>query len=191
MSAAFDVPLDDLVRDRPGTVRVRAKTLSIKRLSQRAQEIARLTSPDTSKRRLPLTRAECPEERPCPYVTCKHHLAFDVDARNGSIKTNFPDREVDELAESCTLDVADAGGGTLEDVAEAMNLTRERVRQLETKALAKVAAALAEAGISAGDLDLDDSVSLWVNGKGQSCGTPSHSSLGGVDPVRIAGGARW
>jgi hypothetical protein len=57
--------------------------------------------------------------------------------------------------------------------------------------VAKVKAALAKAGISAGDLDLDDSVSLWVNGKGQSCGTPSHSSLGGVDPVRIAGGARW
>jgi len=114
-----------------------------------------------------------------------------VNERTGSIKTNFPHVEVDELAESCTLDVADAGGLTLEGVAEVMNLTRERIRQLEVKALAKVAAALAKAGISAGDLDLDDSVSLWVNGKGESCGTPSHSSLGGVDPVRIAGGARW
>lgn len=190
MSAAFDVPLDDLVRNRPGTVRVRAKTLSIKRLSQRAQELARLTSPDTSKRRLPMTRAECPEERPCPHVTCKHHLAFDVDARNGSIKTNFPHVEVDELAESCTLDVADAGGRTLEDVAEAMNLTRERVRQLETKALAKVAAALAKAGVTAEDLQVDDGDSRWVNGRGESCGTPSNSSLGGMDPVRIAGGAR-
>jgi predicted DNA-binding protein (UPF0251 family) len=190
VSAAFDVPLDDLVRNRPGTVRVRAKTLSIKRLSQRAQELARLTSPDTSKRRLPMTRAECPEERPCPHVTCKHHLAFDVDARNGSIKTNFPHVEVDELAESCTLDVADAGGRTLEDVAEAMNLTRERVRQLETKALAKVAAALAKAGVTAEDLQVDDGDSRWVNGRGESCGTPSNSSLGGMDPVRIAGGAR-
>lgn len=191
MSAAWDVEVSDLVRDRPGTVRVRARTLSIKRLSKRDQEIARLTSPDTSKRRLPMTRGECPEERPCPHVTCKHHLAFDVDQRNGSIKTNFPNLEVDELPESCTLDVADEGGRTLESVAEAMNLTRERIRQMETKALAKVKAALAKAGISAEDLDLDDSVNLWVNGKGQSCGTPSHSSLGGVDPVRIAGGARW
>ena len=191
MSAAWDVAEGDLVRDRPGTVRVRAKTLSIKRLSQRDQEIARLTSPDTSERRLPMTRGECPDVRPCPHVTCKHHLAFDVNPKTGAIKTNFPDREPDELTESCTLDVADAGGITLEEVGEVMNLTRERVRQLETKALAKVAAAMAKAGLTAGDLDLDDSVSLWVNGKGQSCGTPSHSSLGGVDPVRIAGGARW
>ncbi len=191
MSAAWDVAEGDLVRDRPGTVRVRAKTLSIKRLSQRAQELARLTSPDTSERRLPMTRGKCPDVRPCPHVTCKHHLAFDVNPKTGAIKTNFPHLEVDELAESCTLDVADAGGLTLEGVAEAMNLTRERIRQVEAKAVAKVKAALAKAGISAGDLDLDDSVSLWVNGKGQSCGTPSHSSLGGVDPVRIAGGARW
>jgi hypothetical protein len=191
VSAAWDVAEGDLVRDRPGTVRVRAKTLSIKRLSQRAQELARLTSPDTSERRLPMTRGKCPDVRPCPHVTCKHHLAFDVNPKTGAIKTNFPHLEVDELAESCTLDVADAGGLTLEGVAEAMNLTRERIRQVEAKAVAKVKAALAKAGISAGDLDLDDSVSLWVNGKGQSCGTPSHSSLGGVDPVRIAGGARW
>ena len=187
MSAAFDVPLDDLVRSRPGTVRVRAKTLQIKRLSKREQERARLTSPDTSKRRLPMMRGDCPEVRPCPHVTCKHHLAFDVDARNGSIKTNFPHLEVDELAESCTLDVADAGGLTLEDVAEAMNLTRERIRQLETKALAKVASALADAGISAEDLEMDDSVARYVNGKGHSLG-PSQPWR--VDPVRAAGGKR-
>lgn len=187
MSAAFDVPLDDLVRDRPGTVRVRAKTLSIKRLSKRDQELARLTSPDTSRRRLPMTRAECPEERPCPHVTCKHHLAFDVNPKTGAIKTNFPHLEVDELAESCTLDVADEGGRTLEDVAAAMNLTRERVRQLETKALAKVAAALAKAGIRAEDLQMDDSVARYVNGKGHSLG-PSQAWT--LDPVRAVGGVR-
>jgi predicted DNA-binding protein (UPF0251 family) len=187
VSAAWDVAEGDLVRDRPGTVRVRAKTLSIKRLSQRAQELARLTSPDTSERRLPMTRGECPEERPCPHVTCKHHLAFDVNERTGSIKTNRPDIEVDELTESCTLDVADAGGLTLEEVGEVMNLTRERVRQLETKALAKVAAAMAKAGLTAGDLRLDDSDSRYVNGKGHSLGP---TQAWHVDPVRAVGGRR-
>lgn len=187
MSAAFDVPLDDLVRDRPGTVRVRAKTLSIKRLSKRDQELARLTSPDTSERMLPMTRGECPDVRPCPHVTCKHHLAFDVNPKTGSIKTNFPHIEVDELVESCTLDVADAGGLTLEGVAEAMNLTRERVRQIEAKAQAKVAAALAKAGLTAGDLCLDDSDSRYVNGRGHSLG-PSQAWT--LDPVRAVGGVR-
>lgn len=187
MSAAWDVAEGDLVRDRPGTVRVRAKTLSIKRLSLRAQELARLTSPDTSERRLPMTRGECPDVRPCPHVTCKHHLAFDVNERTGSIKTNFPHLEVDELVESCTLDVADAGGLTLEEVGEVMNLTRERIRQLETKALAKVAAALAKAGLTAGDLRLDDSDSRYVNGKGHSLGP---TQAWHVDPVRAVGGRR-
>lgn len=187
MSAAWDVEVSDLVRDRPGTVRVRARTLSIKRLSKRDQELARLTSPDTSKRRLPMTRGECPEQRPCPYVTCKHHLAFDVNPKSGAIKTNRPDLEPDELAVSCTLDVADEGGRTLEDVGEIMNLTRERVRQLETKALAKVAAALADAGLVAEDLRLDDSDGRYVNGRGHSLG-PSQAWT--LDPVRAVGGRR-
>jgi hypothetical protein len=38
------------------------------------------------------------------------------------------------------LDVADRGGTTLEDVGAIMNLTRERIRQVEVKALAKLEA---------------------------------------------------
>ena len=54
------------------------------------------------------TRAECAEgPRPCPYVSCKHHLYLDVNPETGSIKLNFPDLEVDEMAETCSLDVAD------------------------------------------------------------------------------------
>jgi hypothetical protein len=44
------------------------------------------------------------------------------------------------MNESCALDVADRGGTTLEDVGAIMNLTRERIRQLEVKALAKLQA---------------------------------------------------
>jgi hypothetical protein len=44
------------------------------------------------------------------------------------------------MGESCALDVADRGGTTLEDVGAIMNLTRERIRQVEVKALAKLEA---------------------------------------------------
>ena len=89
----------------------------------------------------PRTRAECAEGiRPCPYVSCKHHLFLDVSARTGAIKLNFPDLEVWDMAETCALDVADRGGTTLEDVGAIMNLTRERIRQVEVKALAKLQA---------------------------------------------------
>jgi DNA-directed RNA polymerase sigma subunit (sigma70/sigma32) len=56
----------------------------------------------------------------------------------GSIKINFPDVEVWEMTDTCALDIADRGGITLEEVGQIMNLTRERVRQLETQGLAKL-----------------------------------------------------
>ena len=73
--------------------------------------------------------------RPCPYVSCKHHLYLDVNPETGSIKLNFPDLEVWEMAETCSLDVADRGGITLEEVGEILNLTRERIRQVEVRGL--------------------------------------------------------
>ena len=88
----------------------------------------------------PATREDCLNgPRPCPFVGCKHHLYLDV-SRHGSIKVNFPDLEPWELAESCALDVADRGGLTLDEVGVVMNLTRERIRQVEVKALAKMEA---------------------------------------------------
>ncbi len=46
--------------------------------------------------------------------------------------------------ESCLLDLADRGGLTLEDIASQFDLTRERVRQIEEKALGKLKAAGAD-----------------------------------------------
>lgn len=89
----------------------------------------------------PATRGECfVEERPCPWVSCKHHLYLDV-TEAGGLKVNFPTLEVWELEETCALDVADGGGETLERVGELVNLTRERVRQVEVRALMKTRAA--------------------------------------------------
>ncbi|MBN2194123.1 MAG: hypothetical protein JW751_15005 [Polyangiaceae bacterium] len=119
---------------------VRARTISVKRMTKRDLEIGRLLYPETDYYK-PRTRAECTDgPRPCPYVSCKYHLYIDVSPRTGAIKLNFPDLEVWELTESCALDVADRGGTTLEDVGAIMNLTRERIRQVEVKALAKLEA---------------------------------------------------
>ena len=119
---------------------VRARTISVQRTTRRELEALRRKNrelvPD-----LPKSRHECVDgPRPCPHVACRHHLYLDVSPKTGAIKLNFPDLEVWELEVSCALDVADMGGITLEDVGVIMNLTRERIRQLELKALARLEA---------------------------------------------------
>jgi hypothetical protein len=120
---------------------VRARTISVKRMTKRELELGRLLYPDVDDVEQPRTRDHCVGgARPCPFVSCKHHLYLDVSARTGAIKINFPDLDVWEMSETCALDVADRGGTTLEEVGAIMNLTRERIRQVEVKGLAKLAA---------------------------------------------------
>jgi hypothetical protein len=89
----------------------------------------------------PRSRADCATgARPCMFISCKHHLYLDVNPSTGSIKLNFPEKEIWEMAETCALDVADRGGITLEEVGAIMNLTRERIRQVETRGLLKLRA---------------------------------------------------
>jgi hypothetical protein len=90
----------------------------------------------------PRVRSECINgPRPCLFVSCKHNLYLDVNPETGSIKLNFPDKEIWELEHTCALDVAEKGGITLEEVGAIMNLTRERIRQVETRGLLKLRAA--------------------------------------------------
>jgi len=120
---------------------VRARTISVKRMGKREIELGRLLYPDVDDVARPTVRKDCGEgQRPCPFVSCTHHLYLDVSPRTGAIKLNFPDLEVWEMKESCGLDVADRGGTTLEEVGTIMNLTRERIRQVEVKGLAKLEA---------------------------------------------------
>jgi hypothetical protein len=120
---------------------VRARTISVKRMTKRELELGRMLYPDVEDVVKPRMREECANgERPCPFVSCKHHLYLDVSAKTGAIKLNFPDLEVWEMNETCALDVADRGGTTLEEVGAIMNLTRERIRQVEVKGLAKLQA---------------------------------------------------
>ena len=117
---------------------VRGKSICVKRLTKVEIELGKRLFPDLPVDR-PQTRGDCAQgERPCPFVSCRHHLYLDVFVRTGAIKLNFPDLEVWEMVESCTLDVADRGGTTLEDAADLMNVTRERIRQIEVTALARL-----------------------------------------------------
>jgi hypothetical protein len=87
----------------------------------------------------PRTRGECCDEpRPCPYVGCRYHLYLDVNEETGALKLNFPSLEPWELPDTCALDVADRKPHNLEAVAERLGVVRERVRQIEVRALVKL-----------------------------------------------------
>ena len=112
------------------------------RLSRYEQLCADLTHHQTG---VPQTRGQCPAERPCANISCKYHLAVDVKP-NGSLVRIFPHLEAHEAPESCALDVADVGGHTLEEVGDIMNVSRERIRQIEADAMRKLKPLLRDYG---------------------------------------------
>lgn len=89
----------------------------------------------------------CPwATRPCPWVSCPWHSYLEVHPRSGSLRIAYPDREPEDWIDTCLLDLIrnvelerGAGAGlTLEEIARVCNLSRERVRQIIEKALAKL-----------------------------------------------------
>lgn len=118
------------------------KTIAVRRitqleLKQGRDELQALGADEPYDR--PKTRGDCARvPRPCPYVACKHSLYLDV-SETGSIILNFPHLEPGQMPanQSCSLDLADRGAMTLEDIAVVTNLTRERIRQVEMKALTR------------------------------------------------------
>ncbi|TAL43051.1 MAG: hypothetical protein EPN91_07180 [Salinibacterium sp.] len=146
----LDVPDDDAFGDgysaefeehrlaflRPKSENNRAYTISGKPTVREVRAAALITYPEVAR---PEVRGECLQmSRPCPFVSCSHHLYLDVNPENGNIKLNFPNLEVWELKQTCSLDVADRGGATLEEIGDLVGLTRERVRQVEVMALASL-----------------------------------------------------
>jgi len=86
-------------------------------------------------RRLPVLRRDCAPGgslhiRPCPFASCKWQN------EDGT----------------CVLDIADDGGATLHEVGEHIGVTRERVRQIETNALRKLARAARRHGLTVEDV---------------------------------------
>lgn len=136
--------------------RTTERTIDLRRMSTAERELLRQDEPDDGLRRLPLTRGECLEaERPCPFISCRHHLFLDVDQATGSIKLNFPGHfhgdgtpNLDQMHATCALDVADHDGKTLETVGGLLNVTRERVRQIEALALESLRKGLLRIGVT-------------------------------------------
>src|SRR5690349_10385512 len=80
----------------------------------------------------PRVRSECIDgPRPCPFVSCRHHLYLEV--RKDQIRTHFT-YAPEDMTESCSLDVADRGGVTADDVGELMGFTRARGQQILAEA---------------------------------------------------------
>lgn len=85
----------------------------------------------------PFTRGDCKDgPRPCPHKTCVHNLGFEI--RLNPIGNVATCTTYEGCEWSCSLDVADAGGATLEEIGLIWGITRERVRQIEATALRKI-----------------------------------------------------
>lgn len=107
-----------------------------------------------------MTRANCiGGPRPCPLVSCKFNTY--LDPKKHGVVINYGDRLPEDVPpeKSCILDMIDKTHGdilpaskanevtrhkkiegymTLEEIADVMNLTRERVRQIEMSAFIKL-----------------------------------------------------
>jgi len=100
----------------------------------------------------PRTWGECKEKgwgntRPCPFIGCRYHLYADIQP-TGALKLLWPTADPLELPETCTLVVAEAGERTLDEVGQILNITRERVRQVQVKGSRNFARRLEKLGLS-------------------------------------------
>jgi len=95
-------------------------------------------------RTLPDDRGGCPEERPCPHVSCRYHLYLFVDKR-GALALPWGRRAKPwHLSESCALDMAEEKELSRVECGVAMNCSRERIRQIEISAIRKIRTAYPE-----------------------------------------------
>jgi len=129
--------------------RHKSRVINFRRLKRGDVEyMVNLVSTDNGHSR-PRTRADCEHiPRPCPFVSCKHNMFLDATNKDRSIKLNFPDKQPCEMEESCVLDIADSTVElTYDDIARVMNLTVERSRQIEKKAIKKLLTELSRCGV--------------------------------------------
>ncbi len=127
---------DEADEERPGPLLpARAPTGSPRRLTL-AEEAELAAEPVLEHVERPRTRGDCQEgPRPCPFVGCRYHLFLHVSEKTGALKLAFPGLEVEDLGESCALDVADRGEQKQGYIASLLNLTRARTDQIESTAL--------------------------------------------------------
>lgn len=120
-------------RSRRASPSERPHTESMRELKQSRRHL-RLVPAEEPLEQRPRTRGDCADApRPCPWVGCRYHLAYEVSFAGG-LKERFPGKELEELEHTCALDVADLGPQPLDNVAFLMNVSAERVRQIEAGA---------------------------------------------------------
>jgi len=110
----------------------RPLTIPVKKITKTSLQLGQLAYPEQHRR--PRNRRECKNvPRPCPFVGCRYNLFLDIDEESGSIKFNFPWMDPLDMEESCVLDLVSKGRLTLEVTGRMMNITRERIRQIEER----------------------------------------------------------
>jgi len=87
----------------------------------------------------------------CTEMECRHHLLND-DGKAGCGQRGKPSTRPQVVDCMCSLVVADRGEHTLDEVGSMMGFSRERARQLEARALQKLAEPLARLGYRRGDV---------------------------------------
>ena len=113
--------------------------------------------------------------RPCPFASCRYSLRVDV-VRAGRASSNrllvYKEglQESEELVafaaedgvsyhpvdvpadQSCALDVADEGSHTMEEVGDALGVSKQRAEQIENKAIEQFRRAAARMGVDLREL---------------------------------------
>jgi Sigma-70, region 4 len=121
----------------------RTNTIDPKKISEDEWEALSKEFPESEEFWKPTTRADCTEvARPCRHISCINNTFLDV-SDSGRIRFNYPGLEPgdERIQYSCVSDLAEdfPDGIQLDDVGAILNISRERARQLETGALAKLA----------------------------------------------------
>lgn len=89
----------------------------------------------------PRTRGDCRGgDRPCPFASCKYHLLWErpeawmAPDEGGDLRSDDELLDLlDRMPGTCTLDAADEDGMGLAEAARLLGISRERMRQIETK----------------------------------------------------------
>lgn len=90
----------------------------------------------------PRTYGECSGlPRPCPFLGCKYHLALDVKPGGTLVFPFGVESDLTEARDTCALDVASRGPHSLAAVGAIIGVNRERVRQIEERAIMRLEAA--------------------------------------------------
>ena len=97
----------------------------------------------------PVTRGDCIDaQRPCPYVSCKWHLLTTIASDGRMYKArDFDERDPDsivaalvEMSETCTLDVADKGGMSEEEIGDIYGVSADKMKRDSMTAVARARA---------------------------------------------------